>query len=87
MQWRSQLKTNPGALSIKYQGIYTITKEIHGKDDVDISNFWFYCGARAPGKVNVAFTKYFSKTALIAQVSCTKRVFILNFSIFQWTDK
>jgi len=54
MQGRSQLKTNPGALSIKYQGIYTITKEIHGKVEVDISNFWFYRGARAPRKANVA---------------------------------
>ena len=49
-QRRSQLKTNPDALSTKFQRIYTITKKIHGKDEIDISNFLFYRGARAPGK-------------------------------------
>ena len=53
-QGRSQLKTNPGAPSIKYIAIYAIVEEIHGKFEVDISKFWFYCGARAPGKANVA---------------------------------
>jgi hypothetical protein len=53
-QGRSQLKTNLGAFSIKYQGIYTIIKEIQEKIEVDISNFWFYRGAHAPGKANVA---------------------------------
>ena len=53
-QGRSQLKTNPGAPSIKYKGICTILKEIHGNFEVHISNFSFYRGARAPGKANVA---------------------------------
>jgi hypothetical protein len=53
-QERSQLKTNPGAPSIKYKGICTILKEIHGNFEVHISNFSFYRGARAPGKANVA---------------------------------
>jgi hypothetical protein len=53
----SQLKTNLDVPSIKYKDIYTIVEGIHRKFEVDISNFGFYRGARAPGNSGVGQIK------------------------------